>query len=278
MERFVCVNGSDNLQIPDELMEELSVFSPEQFHGNADLVTGIAGRMEKSGWVRLPFCNTLCVEALGAKPVLSMSGARVKEPPYSKPEELPDSLISDVSRLTVMLQALERLTAAGKCVSYNIEGPFSLLCAVLPMNRVFSALRKPSGAEMLSKAENWVLAYAALAVEHGAKMLSFADPVATVDILGQRMFTSVYVPCLKRVLDRLRKGYPHIPIHLCGKLTQSLLDVDACSAEIWSTEASETYGQTLKAFSEQGCGGIAGHFCLNFLDAKRPYIKLIIFK
>lgn len=278
MERFVCVNGSDNLQIPAGLLEELSIESPMQLHGDPALIQSIAGKLEKSGWVRLPFCNTLSAEALGAAPSLSLAGARVKEPPYSRAEELPESLCETTPRLAVMLRSLEELTQEGKQVAYNIEGPFTLLCTLLPMNRVFSALRKPAGAQLLRKAENWVSEYAALAAAHGAKLLSFADPVATIDILGERIFTSVYVPCLKQVLCRLRAEHPDIPVHLCGKLTQCLLDTDACSAEVWEAAGCETYGQALSAFCSRGEGGQIGHFCLNFLDAKRPYIKQIIMK
>lgn len=277
MERFVCANGSDDLQIPYALVQELHITSADQLHLGADHVAPVARRLGKSGWVRLPFCSTLCSEALGAKPVLAMTGARVKEPPYQKVEELPDALDLDTPRLAAMLRALETLAGEGRYVAYNIEGPFTLLCALLPMNRVFSALRKPAGAEMLRKAEDWVSAYAALAVEKGAKMLSFADPVATIDILGERMFTTVYVPCVKGLLQRLRAEHPDIPIHLCGKLTQCLLDTGACAAEPWRPEGCRTYGQALTACCERGKGGVVGHFCLNYLDAKRPYVTLIEF-
>ena len=278
MERFVCVNGSDNLQIPSHILQELELTSAEQFHRNPGMIASIAERMESSGWVRLPFCNTLCCEALGAAPTLSMAGARVKEPPYRQISDLPETFSADTARLSAMMQALETLAARGKAVAYNMEGPFSLLCTLLPMNRVFAALRKPEGAAMLARAEDWAIAYADLAVSRGAKLLSFADPIATRDILGDRVFLNVYVPCLKRVLARLQEKHPHIPVHLCGKLTQSLLDTESCTVEIWNSEGCDTYGQALTRFCCEDTGGLVGHFCLNFLDAKRPYIKLIYFK
>ena len=278
MERFVCVNGSDNLQIPQEMLADLGRLTPEQFHHDVHLMAAVAGKMETAGWVRLPFCNTLCSEALGAAPTLAMSGARVKEPPYRQATDLPEELSADTPRFAAMMQTLDVLSGQGKQVAYNIEGPFSILCSLLPMNRVFATLRKPEGEAMLARAEDWVITYADLAVCRGAKLLSFADPVATRDILGDRVFLNAYVPCLKRVLAQLRENHPNIPIHLCGKLTQSLLDVDSCTVEIWSGEGCDTYGQTLETFCRQRNGGVIGHFCLNFLGAKRPYIKLIYFK
>lgn len=278
MERFVCVNGSDNLQIPDSLTEEMGIVVPEQLHYHAESISKIAASMSGGGWVRLPFCSTLCSEALGCKPVLSLSGARVREPAYQKPEELPECICGDTVRLEAMFCAVNTLASERNNVVYQIEGPFTLLCALLPMNRVFSALRKPAGQQMLQTAENWVSQYTALAAARGIRCISFADPVATIDILGERIFKSVYIPSLKRILTRLQEENPNIPIHLCGKLTQCLLDIDCCEVEKWYPENCEKYGQALEAYQKTGYGGLVGHFCLNYLDAKRPYLKIIKMK
>ena len=56
MEKFVCVNGSDHLQIPSCLLEQLSVAHPQDIHMNAGVIFQVAQGMEQSGWIRLPFC------------------------------------------------------------------------------------------------------------------------------------------------------------------------------------------------------------------------------
>lgn len=275
MEKFVCVNGSDNLQIPSCLLEQLSVAHPQDIHMNADVIFQVAQGMEQSGWVRLPFCNTLLAEALGATPTLSVSGARIKEPAFAKPEEFLERNLQMTPRLGVMLEALAQLSKAGKKVAYNIEGPFTVLCALLPMNKVFSALRKPVGKQLLSQVEEWIVRYAEMAVERGAKIISFADPIATVDILGRQMFVNQYVPCLIHLLVRLQERFPQVVIHLCGKLTQSLIDTKQCTLTRWEGKTGQSYGQTLTEFC--GKGGIVGHYCLNYLGANRNYLELIDF-
>lgn len=275
MEKFVCVNGSDNLQIPSCLLEQLSVAHPQDIHMNAGVIFQVAQRMEQSGWIRLPFCNTLLAEALGATPTLSVSGARIKEPAFAKPEEFMTIQVQETARLCAMLEALAQLSKAGKKVAYNIEGPLTLLCALLPMNKVFSALRKPIGKQMLSQVEEWIVRYAEMAVERGAKIISFADPIATVDILGSQMFVNQYVPCLVHLLIRLQERFPDTVIHLCGKLTQSLIDTKQCTLTRWEGKTGENYGQTLTEFC--GKGGIVGHYCLNYLGANRNYLELIDF-
>ena len=275
MEKFVCVNGSDNLQIPSCLLEQLSVAHPQDIHMNAGVIFQVAQRMEQSGWIRLPFCNTLLAEALGATPTLSVSGARIKEPAFAKPEEFMTIQVQETARLCAMLEALAQLSKVGKKVAYNIEGPLTLLCALLPMNKVFSALRKPIGKQMLSQVEEWIVRYAEMAVERGAKIISFADPIATVDILGSQMFVNQYVPCLLQLLIRLQERFPDTVIHLCGKLTQSLIDTKQCTLTRWEGQKGQSYGQTLTEFC--GKGGIVGHYCLNYLGANRNYLELIDF-
>ena len=278
MDRFVCISGSDGLQIPSDLLETMGITEPAQLHLDCANLVRAARSREQGGWVRLPLCNTLLGEALGACPTFSASGARIREAPWARPEQLPACPDFTLPRMDAMLRAVETLAGEGAWVAYGIEGPFSLLCALLPMGRVFSALRKPVGAEMLARAEDWVVMYASKAVARGAKLISFADPVATLDILGERVFTASYVPSLRRVLERIAREHPHIPVHLCGKLTQSLLDAGCCTArQLDSADASATYGQTLRHYAACGSGGVVGHFCLNFLDAKRPYVKAIEF-
>lgn len=183
--------------------------------------------------------------------------------------------VQETARLCAMLEALAQLSKAGKKVAYNIEGPLTLLCALLPMNKVFSALRKPIGKQMLSQVEEWIVRYAEMAVERGAKIISFADPIATVDILGSQMFVNQYVPCLLQLLIRLQERFPDTVIHLCGKLTQSLIDTKQCTLTRWEGQKGQSYGQTLTEFC--GKGGIVGHYCLNYLGANRNYLELIDF-
>ena len=199
----------------------------------------------------------------------------LKEPAFAKPEEFMTIQVQETARLCAMLEALAQLSKAGKKVAYNIEGPLTLLCALLPMNKVFSALRKPIGKQMLSQVEEWIVRYAEMAVERGAKIISFADPIATVDILGSQMFVNQYVPCLLQLLIRLQERFPDTVIHLCGKLTQSLIDTKQCTLTRWEGQKGQSYGQTLTEFC--GKGGIVGHYCLNYLGANRNYLELIDF-
>lgn len=275
MERFVCLNGIENQHVTESLAATLGISSSDQLHYQAECISKVSQTISVANWIRLPFCSTLCAEALGAHPVLSLSGAWIKEPTYQKPEDLPLEPDWTQHRMTTMLDAVELLSRDEKRIAYNVEGPFTLLSALLPTNRIFTSLRKSSGKTLLQNTEDWICQYADLAIKRGAKLISFADPVATVDILGSRMFTEVYVPCLRHLLDRLQSEHPEVVIHLCGKLTQCLLDTGDCEMEYWYPDSCKTYGDALAAYCETRNSGMIGHFCLNYLDTKRPYISII---
>ena len=54
MEKFVCVNGSDHLQIPNHLLEELSVVHPQDIHMNAGTRDG-AKWVDQTAVLQYPF-------------------------------------------------------------------------------------------------------------------------------------------------------------------------------------------------------------------------------
>ena len=276
MERFVCTGAMANRHSTPapERLAALGVTTPEQLHLDPGAIAAAARELAEGGWVTLPFCNTLCGEGLGAHPSLSLEGARVREPAYQKVAELPEAPDFSFPRMKAMLDALDTLHQEGAPISYEVEGHFTLLNALLPMGRMFAALRKPAGAELMERTERWVRQYARTAVAHGASMLSFSDPVATVDILGEKVFTGTYLPACLRLIGHLRQDNPGVVIHLCGKMTQSLLDTDSARLERWEPDTpAETYGQALTAYCRSHPeGGIIGHFCLNLLEAKRGWV------
>lgn len=279
MERFVCNIGRENVQLSPEQLIKLGIETPEQLHMDPAMLSAAAIAAEKTGWVRIPFCNTLCGEGLGAHPELTLQGAKIRENLYQTPEALPEAFLPDFPRMEAMLKALDQLQNEGKQVIYQIEGPFTLLSYLIPMGKMFSALRKPIGLQMLLKAENWISQYAGIIAEHGVKVMSFADPIASMDILGKKVFSEIYRGCCERVLLRIRKEHPTLMIHLCGRLTQSLLDIGACHAERWTPEMPcANYSEALTAWCAwEKENAMAGQYCLNLLETKHPFVTRIFF-
>ncbi len=278
MERFTCVvSTSSGHQPSKEVLAAMNITDAEKLHFDRETIVQVSRRMEKEGWILLPFCNTLCSEALGAKPVLTADGAYVKEEACKTKEQIlqlsEQTLNRDSKRLSVMMQAVQELSRQGSRIAYNIEGPFTILTALMPMGKLFASLRKEEGGRLLQSAANWVVEYAKMAVNNGAVMLSYADPIATVELLGEKMFGNIYLPMCKEIITRIQKENPKVVIHLCGKLSQSLLDIGAVQIEKWSSVQEKSYGELLQEYVKAEpkiC--TVGHDCLNRLEKKKNNI------
>lgn len=275
MERFVCRIGKDDPQLPSALVEQMGVLSADELHLNPERIAAAARAASKGGYVRLPFCNTLTAEGLGGQAALTLSGAMAAEPPFHSAEAL-SGAPAVTPRMEAMLEAVGLLASAGERVIFTVDGPLTMLGMLLPMTKVFSALRKPLGAALLERAAGWTARWAGMAAERGAVILSYADPVATLDILGKRTFQRDYCAPCRELLERMRREHPAALIHLCGKMSQSLLDTEGCTALEWTAPAGGTYAQALEAYrAAPGEKKIVGHGCLNLLDRPARALTLI---
>ncbi|MBR0440876.1 MAG: hypothetical protein IJK25_02955, partial [Firmicutes bacterium] len=108
----------------------------------------------------------------------------------------------------------------------------------------------------------------------GCAVLSLADPVATADILGPVTFRETYMPHLVRLIERL-KGLPQRPlIHLCGKLTQSLIDAEGAKVQALRLDC-RTYGEAIRLYRNWEDPGVVGHFCVHRLKEERPVVSVL---
>ena len=89
------------------------------------------------------------------------------------------------------------------------------------------------------------------------------------------MFREVYQDALLRLLERLRRELPEgIVLHLCGKMTQCLLDTGAVTAEKRCYDAA-TYGQALMQLHSEGKLALLGHFCVHRLVEPQPVLTFL---
>ena len=253
------------------LMQAMSFrpMEPERFVCGSSLAHNMSGGVAE-GWRILPTDNALLAECLGAKPTADENGVRIVDVPYRTAEELP--AVPDFETLRLK-SVMAEVAASREPVIYQLDGPLTVLSQLLPLGKVFAALHRSD--ELLRRAEDWVAEYALLAAKQGAAVLSLADPVATMDILGDRMFREVYQDALLRLLERLRGELPEgTALHLCGKMTQCLLDTSAVTAEKRRYDAA-TYGQALMQLHSEGKSALLGHFCVHRLAEPQPMLTFL---
>ena len=265
--RFTCIGDHRVRRVESADGDEAA------WHFSAETLAAEARRQGAAGWRILPFCTTLIAESLGARPFLDAEGARVSETPYQKADQLPAGPDFALPRVRALEGAMALLK--GEDLIWQLDGPLTVLGQLIPMGRLFVALRKSD--ELLTLAEDWICRWADWAVVRGVKVLSFADPIATLDLLGEKTYRSVYLPALRHLLDRLRREHPDTVLYVCGKMTQSLLDSDAVVSRIRRFDA-DNYGEALRSFCRCPEDAMVGHFCAHLLSSPETALTLFTWK
>jgi [methyl-Co(III) methanol-specific corrinoid protein]:coenzyme M methyltransferase len=270
MKNFQCPNRREPPAVETAVLARLGVTAPEQLHVKpqrlAQAVQESRNAMGSRLW-RLPLCHTLEAECLGASPVLMLNSAMVKGPAYDDAGGLPREIQLHGPRAEAMWQALQLLRQSkgtGHRIVYDLEGPFTVLSMLLPLEETYGAALDGEQDALLRRLLDQLLAYAHMAWQSGADILSVADPVVTIDLVGERLFRACYQDWLLRYLSGLRTACPGALIHLCGRLSQSLLDTGACRAEFAPAPEGMTYEQLL--LDELARGEpyeMVGNACLN---------------
>lgn len=270
--RFYCPMGEEPPAVVEEIARGAGLDKPEQFHCSSRAIAVAVEQTRQAHssriW-RLPLCHTLEAEALGARPVLSFSGARIKKTPYSRISELPKEMDLSGGRFKAIWGAMELLREMEPRghIAFDLTGPFSVLSGLVPLAQVYKVAREASNEKLFVWLETQLASYAEHAYRCGVEIFSFADPVATVELLGENMFRQCYVPGLLRLLERLRRGCPKATIHICGKMSQGLLDAGQFTAEWQEVAEVCTYeALLLRSMAEIDSTVIVGQGCLHQLQ------------
>lgn len=269
MKPFVCLSTAEPELLSPEVLEHIGVSTPQELYASSQKIAAAAraiceirgGRLG-----RLPFCNTLEAESLGAQVRFEMQSAFVPRQPYTSLQELPAQLCMESPRIDAMLDAVSELRRQGMCVAYGVTGVFTVISQLVPMGAFFKALRKEEGQALLQHVEQACIQYAVRACRAGAQILSYADPVATVDIVGKRTFCTSVAPSMSRLFDGVRRQCPNMLIFLCGKMSQSLLDTGVARYTELPVQDGMCFEQALLDAAASG-GDLLGLGCLNRLKA-----------
>ncbi|MBQ1271448.1 MAG: methylcobamide--CoM methyltransferase [Clostridia bacterium] len=231
----------------------------------------------------LPFCHTVEAEALGAMINYGdrKTGPRVKDYAFSSVEDimdLPDMVFSE-GRIAQVLRACRSLADNSETVVLEITGPFTMLGSLIDPTRLFRFMRKePEKTDKLFKklADN-ILAYMKEAEKNGVTIISYADPVGGVSIVGPKiaetMAKEFTLPLLRRADGMLDKN---VLIHLCPKTAFVLQDTGCVSVETMDIEENIFYLGGLSA--ARGKVRFIGMTCLKNnklkLNGKLQYMTL----
>lgn len=73
-------------------------------------------------------------------------------------------------------------------------------------------------------------------IEHGAEIISIAEPIASGDMISRKHFETFVVPAIKDFLDRLRGLSVYNLLHICGNITNRLDLIPAMGVDVLSVD------------------------------------------
>ncbi len=237
---------------------------------------------EGSQWCLLPFCHTLEAEAMGANIILGdgLTGPRAREFSCSSLDETMERRMDwNNPRLRETLAACRLLKEKDEKILFQISGPLTVLNSLLPAELLFRSLRKEPEKvlELFRRFAEDSLHFAKLAEEAGADIISYADPMGGVGIIGPKFtelitqnFTVDFLRKLDKTLD------PKTMVLLCPKTSFALLGTEAAQWQEHPLTKKMSYGEA--ALSMKGSARFGGQSCVKKTTYECEIFREVVLK
>ncbi len=208
-------------------MEATGAEWPEAHQKAGPMAALAAGAYTVLGFdaVRVPYCQTIEAEALGA--TVKYAGRegvpRIDEHPYHVGDspELPADFLSR-GRIPELLEAvriLKREYGDQVAIMGNVVGPFSIVANLVGITDVLKAsFKRPDELRpLLGVAEKAGTELARALVEAGADVIVIEDMMASIDVISPPIYGNLAQPYERQQLEAFPTGVPTI-MHICGKV------------------------------------------------------------
>lgn len=282
---FKC-NQNDNENIPMEIIDNTHLKFPD-LHTNSKDIAYVSQNLKlykNDSICKVPFCTTVEAEAMGANIKLGdeKNCPRISNYAYKDINELLD--IEDINlergRIKEVLDSISILKNKGEIVVLNVCGPFTILSLLIDSKYIYKALRKDKSTveNILNKIENNIVKYVKKAIENKVDIISYSDPMSSIEIVGPKVYKEIVGNTTIRTLEKLDNSIDSSVIHLCGKVSTSLQSYKNLEVEEISYNLDLRYGEAIYNLLETKNKNniFIGHNCMK----KTPYIleESIIYK
>ncbi len=243
----ICPGGMMNAAVV-EIMESTGHALPAA-HSNEKLMLDLAQDVhEQTGFENfgIPFCMTVEPEVMGSAIDLGTLDCEPKIAgeafgSVAAVEYRDVSQMLQQGRIGVLAQTAYKLHKANGDVPVigSLTGPVSTAAALVDPMVFLKELRKDqeNAHRVLEYVTDFLIEYAKLLLDNGADLISIADPTATGEILGPKMFEEYAVPYLNRLVAEIHGLNKKALLHICGNLKTVWRQIAALQADAISTDA-----------------------------------------
>ncbi|MEN6414156.1 MAG: uroporphyrinogen decarboxylase family protein [Veillonellales bacterium] len=267
---FKC-GGINSEEIPESIIHSTGI-SFYKAHTDRRAMAAVAVQkkeLDKDSICRVPFCVTVEAEALGAKVVVGndSTGPRFTGGyTFTSIEQLAEIPEMDLTkgRIHEVLQSIRLLRDEGHIVALNAEGPLTILGMLLDSMVLYRGISKQKQMvkQVLQLVEDRIVKYIEAGIEHGAQIISYADPSGVSEIVGPKLYRELSGKSTCNILKRLEEKLDGAIIHLCGKTSLSMKEAGLCTVKRLEFAESLTYGEAICRFLNNDNVKILGHNCM----------------
>lgn len=224
----ICPGGMMNAAIVDVMTKNDHVLPAA--HHTADKMAALSYDVHQyTGFENfgIPFCMTIEAEVLGSEINFGTLECepKIEKEKYASAAEvdfLPLGRMEKNNRVGAVVQTIYHLRNKYEDVPAigSLTGPVSTAASLVDPMRFLKDLRKDreNSHRLLEYVTNHLIEFAILMIDNGASAISIADPTATGEILGPKMFAEYAVPYLNKLIDAIHGAGAPVIVHICGKM------------------------------------------------------------
>ena len=239
-------------QNEQKLLDEIPFAAEEVFSDRKKYKVALELLSKNNSFVFAPLTNTIEAELQGAT-VTENSFIRVKNPVIQSVDELASlqPFNYEVPHYKILSECLQM--HYDKPLIYEMSGIYTFLSFIISIEQVFRVFRKNADLQntIIKKVLENYFSFIQRLKSFNLKIISLADPVASVDIIGsnelEKIIENFYIPLIKYILDKT-------------KLLYALEDLNKVSATTINIQKTKTQDAIINMLDTKK---IFGNICIN---------------
>lgn len=243
----ICPGGMMNAAVV-EVMNKTGHLLPEAHHHDQLMAELAYDVYRETGFENfgVPFCMTVEAEVLGSEinfGTLACEPKIEKEifPSVSQVVLKDTQQLLKAGRIETIIQAGYRLAQKYPDIPVigNLTGPVSTAASIVDPMTFLKELRKDkqNAHQVMDYVTEFLVEFASLMIDNGATLISIADPTATGEILGPKMFEEYALSYLNKLVAGIHSLGAPVIIHICGDMNKVKNLVPQLRSDAISTDA-----------------------------------------
>jgi len=275
----ICPGGMMNAAIVD-VMNKTGHILPEGHHDSRIMAELANDVHQNTGFENfgIPFCMTVEAEVLGSEinyGTLSCE-PKIQREVFASVDDVvfrESGAMAKNARVNAIVEATYALSHKYSDVPVfgSVTGPLSTSASLVDPIPFLKELRKNrEGAHrVVDYVSDQIIEYAKLMIESGVNVIAIADPTATGEILGPKMFDEYAVKYLNKIIDAIHETNTPVIVHICGKMNAVRKYVPEIRSDAISTDSSISLKKLKEEYPELTTMGNLSTYLLEFGEEEK---------